>query len=154
MIGRHNLPARPGGFHLLDGPANEAPRIPPRRFEMRNMHRQLGLFTDPHRFIHRRQKIGALVADVARIDAFVLGDDFGDLDEFPGLGVGSGNIDQSRGHAPGPILHGFVGEFFHAAEFFFAVGARKAEPITSLRSEPWASKWAMFVPTPAALSFL
>src|SRR5262249_25432706 len=85
------------------------------------------------------ENAGPLVADVAGVDAAVPGDDAGQGDEFLGLGVGAGVVDQAGGHAPGAVVYAAVHERFHLPQFLsgrLAVGgAHNRLPVGVVRHQ-------------------
>ena len=124
-----------------------SPVATPADLEVRDLHLHLGLAADLDRLAHGGQQSVGLVADVRGVDAAVCGHDLGKLDEFVGLGIQAGLIDEPGRHAPAPLRMPWA-----TRSFIFwsssAVGARLAEPITAPRTAPCGTRWMMFAPVP------
>ena len=99
------------------------------------MDRQPRLAADADGLVDRQDQPGPFVPDVARVDPAVPGDDPGQLDQLGGLGVAAGQVNQARGHPPGPLSHPALDELLHPGQFA-GVGARSALPMTAARIAP------------------
>ncbi|MGC3959492.1 MAG: hypothetical protein QM813_16560 [Verrucomicrobiota bacterium] len=77
-----------------------------------------GFAGDAEDFVESGEDLGVFVAHVAGVNAVVGRDDFGEFDDFVGLGKCAGEINEAGGEADGAVFHGLFDVAFHFGEFF------------------------------------
>ncbi len=107
----------PFGLHAADDFIQLVPVARPGGFQMVNFAANVGLLDDGEEFVQRFQEAGALAAQVGDVDAVVFGGGLGQGDEFGGVGVHVGGVDEGGGEAQRPFGHGLAHQVLHLRQF-------------------------------------
>src|SRR5713226_8493496 len=95
-----------------------APVLPAGHFQMPYLHWNFGFAADAKCLVQSFYLAITLVADVGRVDASVFRRHLSQRDQFFGLGVKGGRVDQGSGNTHRTLPHRLLHQLSHAGEFF------------------------------------
>jgi len=84
---------------------------------VRDLRGQVAFFADADGFADGVFYMISFIAHVGLVHAAQGADDFGEFDDFFGVGEVAGHVEKSSGEAERAIEHGLFGERAHAVEF-------------------------------------
>ena len=85
---------------------------------MEDLHRQVCLFANPQSLLDGGDFTLAFTSHVTGVNASVLPGNFREFDQFLGLGIVAGRIDQRGRDAERTLLHSLADQSLHLFEFF------------------------------------
>ena len=93
---------------------------------MRDLYRDLRFTSDGKRFFDGLCNAVAFIAHMRSVNTMIIGCDFRERNDLGCFGIGTRDIDQTRGKPDRAVFHGFIDQLFHLLQFGrggIAVGA-------------------------------